>query len=152
MTKLSAFRVDPKAVRDGEWQPLGEEFGKIEVLTRGLGNKYEDMRAARQRLAAKAHNGDTDKLKMAVRKRINTECLIECCLMDVRGVDDDDGSPLPFEKFCTMLLSDEYPEVLQACFQAAGRVGKRSVEELEDAVGNSPRLSGTDSNGEPTES
>lgn len=152
MTKLSNFRVDPKALREGEWQPLGEEFGTIEVLTRGLTDKYEDARSARQRLAAKAYGGDAEKLKVAVRKRINTECLVEFCLMDVRGVDDDDGSPLSIEKFGQMLVSGEYPDVLQACFQAAQRVGKQTAEDLEDAVGNSSPLSATDSSGDDTES
>ncbi len=138
MAKASAFKQDGDAIENGEWTSLGEEFDDVEVLTRGFTDAYFDAQATKQRKAARGFGGDVDKLPNALRRKINTECLIKHVLVapGVRNLVNDDDSPVTFEQFCEMLESPDYRTMLHGCFRAAGQVGQLRTADLEDAAKN----------------
>jgi hypothetical protein len=149
MAKLALFRIDGRAVREGEWVSV-EEYGDLEILTRGFGDEYTDAQARRQRQAAKAFGGDTDKLPVKIRRQINIECLIAHVVRDVRNLEHDDGTPVAFPEFCDLLRDPDYPGLLLASFQAAAQVGARREIDIEEAVPPLAPSSGTGSSGGDT--
>jgi hypothetical protein len=135
MAKLSSFKRNTTAFNEGEWvrPDPGED---LEIKARGLGDAYADAQAAKQRRAAKSFGGDTEKLPVAMKRRINVECLIDHALMDVRGLEHEDGKPVGFEEFCDMLRSDDYPGLVALSFTAAAMVGDAQRADIEEAKGN----------------
>lgn len=137
MAKLSKFRTNSRAIQEGEWIVLGDEYDDLEILTRGFTDAYFDAQAAKQRRAAVSLGGDVNKLPSAVRRAINVECLIQHVVLDVRNLTDDNGNTITAEQFHTLLKDPDYAELVVGCYSAASRVGQRRKAELEDAVGNS---------------
>jgi hypothetical protein len=141
MAKISTFKINSRAQKEGEWVPPGEEYGDLEILTRGLTDPYFDAQAARQRRAAVGFNGNVDKLPLAIRRAINLDLLIEHVVLDVRNLEHDDGTKVTFDEFTQMLRDPDYAELATACFAAASQVGKRRATDLEDAAPSSERPS-----------
>jgi hypothetical protein len=136
MAKLSSFKQDAKAIAEGEWVRVGEEYDDLEIRTRGFTDAYFDAQAARQRRAAVGLGGDVSKLPSAIRRSINVDCLIQHVVLDVRNLTHDDGKPVTHDEFCDLLRDPNYAELVVACFKAAGKVGQRRTADLEDASGN----------------
>jgi hypothetical protein len=143
MAKLSKFRTDSRAIQEGEWIVVGDEYEDLEIRTRGFTDAYFDAQAARQRRAAVSLGGDVSKLPSGLRRQINIDCLIQHVVLDVRNLEDDKGQPVTAEQFHALLRDPDYSELVVACFSAAGKVGQRRQADLEDAVGNSAAASGT---------
>ena len=135
MAKLSSFKRDSKAITEGEWVRVGDEYDDLEIHTRGITDAYTNAQAARQRKAAIGFGGDVEKLPIEIRRQINTDLLIKHVLIDVRNLEDN-GNPVTFEQFCDMLRDPDYTELVGACFKAALMVGQRRGADLEEAVGN----------------
>lgn len=132
------------AIKNGEWVALGEEFGEVEVLTRGLTDPFLDAQAAKQRQAAKGFGGEVARLPVATRRKINIDCLNKHVLLDVRGLTDDEGRALTIDEFKDLLYDPAYEELVTACFLAAKQVGERRDDDLGDAAGNfAPASAGT---------
>jgi hypothetical protein len=141
MAKLSSFRQDSRAIQEGEWVRVGEEYDDLEIRTRGFTDAYFDAQAARQRKAAVGFGGDVTKLPSAIRRQINVECLIQHVVLDVRNLTHDDGRPVTKEEFYDLLRDPDYAELVIACFRAASLVGQRRAADLEEAEGNSASAS-----------
>lgn len=143
MAKLSQFKQNSRAIQEGEWVRVGEEYDDLEIQTRGLTDSYYDAQASRQRRAAVSLGGDVSKLPSAIRRRINIECLIEHVLLTppVRNLQHDNGREVTGAEFEDMLRDPDYPELFLACFKAAAQVGQKRAEDLEEAKGNSLPLS-----------
>ena len=148
MAKLSAFKTDSRAINEGEWVRVGEEYDDLEIKTRGLTDAYFDAQAAKQRRAAVGFGGDTSKLPTALRRKINIECLGQHVILDVRNLEDDvTGQPITVERFKALLEDADYGDLVTACFKAATQVGQRRAADLEEAAGNSEAVSAGTSNG-----
>ncbi|EHM01157.1 hypothetical protein HMPREF9946_02232 [Acetobacteraceae bacterium AT-5844] len=147
MAKLSQFRQNSTAIIKGEWVPVGDEFGDLEILTRGFTDEYYDAQAARQRVAARDFDGDVSRLPTATRRSINLDCLIDHVLLGVRNLEHDEGpqagKPVTLEEFHDLLRNPDYAELVAGCFKAPARVGRRRKADLADAVGNSASTSAT---------
>lgn len=136
MAKLSSFSRNGKAMREGEWINPGPEYGGIEIRTKAPGPAYADARAAKLRRAARIAGGEA-KVGQEQRNAIDVEALIEHCLLDVRGLEHDDGRPVTFDEFCKLLQQEEHAELAILAFTCASQVGQRKADQLEEAEGNS---------------
>lgn len=136
MARLSSFRVDSKAVEEGAWVSPGAEFDDLEIRTRGVTDTYNDQRNAKMRRAAIRFGGDLAKVPSAISRGITVDCLIADVLLDVRNIIDDDGKPILFDKFCEMLHSPDYIDLVVACLKAAAIVGLSKANEIDDAKKN----------------
>lgn len=136
MAKLSSFRVDSKAVEEGEWISPGSEFDDLEIKTRGVTDAYNDARNAKMRRAAVRYGGDLAKIPSAVTRGITVESLLDHVLLDVRNIDDDSGNPVSFAQFAEMLHSPDYIDLVVACLKAAAIVGLSKANAIEDAKKN----------------
>lgn len=136
MARLSSFRVDSKAIEDGQWISPGSEFDDLEIKTRGVTDQYNDARNAKMRRAAIRFGGDITKVPSAISRGITVDCLIEFLLLDVRNIVDDEGKPISFGPFCDMLHLPDYIDLVVACLKAAAIVGLSKANEIEDAKKN----------------
>lgn len=134
--KISSRKVNSQAMRDGQFvRPWPDE--DLEIRTRGITHAFIDAQARRQRRAAQGFGGDVDALPVNVRQKINVDCLIEFCLLDVRNLHHDDGRPVTFDEFKTMLYDPDLEDYVSACFTAAKMVGRATEAEVQEAAGNS---------------
>lgn len=147
MARLSAFKVDSKKIESGEWVKPGEDWDDLEILTRGHTDKFIDSQAGRLRRAAKSMGGETEKLSLAIKRAVLIDCLIEFCLLDVRGLSDDEGNKITFDQFTELLRSGDYPSLVTAAIFAAAQVGNKRSAEIEEAVKNLSAPSEPTSNG-----
>jgi hypothetical protein len=134
MAKLSGFKVDAAAHKDGAWVQPGPEYGDLEFLTRGFTDEYRDAQAARLRRAAVSLGGDPTKIPAAIQRSIMVDCVTRFVLRDVRNLEDADGQPVDFPSLCALLHKPEYPDLLTAALQAAAVVGRQTAQDVEDAI------------------
>jgi hypothetical protein len=138
--KVGSFRRDAKAMRDGEWVSPGPEFDDVEIKTRAMLPAYHDKLAALRAREARRVGGEA-KIGMEFMNRAIVDCLIECCLLDIRGLthDSEPGEPVVpvmFEEFVEMIKDPGYAELAAMAVQATAQVGRARDEDLQDAVGN----------------
>lgn len=137
MARLSGFKINSKAIENGQWVSPGEEYDDLQILTRGFTDLYTDARAAKLRRAALAYSGETTKVPNSIQREILVECMIEHVLLDVRNLTDDQGSPVDFARFCDLLRDPDYADLVTASIRAASLVGKQRLADTKDAAGNS---------------
>lgn len=141
--KTSSFKRDARAMRDGEWVSPGPEFGEIEIKTKAMLPSYYDAMNAKTAREARRAGGEA-KIGQAFRNKVIVDCMIEHCLMDIRGLEHDDGTPVLFAEFCEMIQDESFSELATMAIQATAQVGRSREDELVAAVGNSPPSSATD--------
>ena len=146
MAKLSQFKRNTKAFTEGTWK-RPDPGSDLEILSRGYTDTYYDAQASKQRAAAKGFNGDTEKLPVAIKRRINIDCLIAHVLVDVRGLEGEDGKPVSFATFCDLIRDPDYSDLANAAFAAASMVTNEREADLADTEGNSSPASAGTSNG-----
>ena len=148
MAKLSDLTISMHAIQDGEWVRVDEaEFGDLEILARGFSDEFIDaQRASEARLLRKY--GTVTAIPNAVQRVANAELLRGYLIVDVRNLEHDDGTPVTVQEFHAMLDHPKYTRLSDASWRAARRNTVQIADELEIAVGNSPRRSKLSSNGE----
>lgn len=137
MAKLSSFKVDSNAVKQGEWVSPGEEYDDLQILTRGFTDLYTDARAARMRRLAVGFGGDERKIPNELQREVIVDCLIKHVTLGVRNLVDDAGQPVTFAAFCDMLRNPDYADLFKAAVNAASMVGLVARQDVADALGNS---------------
>ncbi len=147
MAKLSAFRLDAAAISDGEWITVGVGGDTFEIRTRGFTARYRDaLNALRRDAARKANRGlvpgaipfSPDNLPPTVDDACQGEALAQHCILDVRGLQQDDGTAVTADDFRAMLTDrDSYVALLVLALNAASSVGQARTEEAQEAAKNS---------------
>ncbi len=141
--KVTSFRRDAKAMRDGEWVSPGPEFGDVEIKTRAMMSAYYDSLNAKTAREARRVGGE-NKIGQQFKNRVIIEAMIDHCLLDIRGLEHDDGTPITIAEFRDMIREEDYAELATMALQATIQVGRQRDDELQDAVGNSPAASTSD--------
>lgn len=136
MASLSRFKADLTKINDGAWVKLGEEFGEIEIQTRGFTDAHNDARAARIRRAATRFSGDATKIPQSDVRAILIDLLIQHCLLDIRNLEDQNGDPVSFDLFCQLLHDDQYQDLYGAALAAANQVSAEREADLQEAKKN----------------
>jgi len=141
MAKLASFRINSRAIEEGEWVAAGDEWGDLEVKVRGFTNAYHDARNAAIRRAAVPYAGQADRIPSAIADRIVCDCVIKHLFLDVRNLTGDDGQPVTREQFVELMRNPDFKPLVNAVIVAAAKVGQIREAEAEAAEGNSARLS-----------
>lgn len=135
--KLSSFRVDSHLVESGEWVfPDQDVYDELEIKTKGFNDRYTDARSSKLRRASQKFGNDISRIPTSTSRDITVECLIAHCLLDVRGIVDDNGKSITFDKFCDLLRSPDYPDLIIAALKAVAVVGLVKASEIEEATAN----------------
>lgn len=137
--KLSSLKIDAAKIEAGEWIEDIPGMGDLALKVRGLDNA--DHGNLRSRLfeaipRSKKHNGRiTDP---AEADRLTARCLSEAVLLDWRGLEEEDGSPIPFskERAFEILSNPDMRSLREAVVEAAARVGRDDAESLKADAGN----------------
>lgn len=147
MAKLSAFKLNAAAISDGEWITVGVGADTFEIKTRGFTSRYRDaLNSLRRDAARKANRGlvpgatpfTPDSLPPTLDDLCQGEALAQYCVLDVRGLQQDDGTPVSIEDFRQMLTDrDSYVSLLVLALNAASSVGQARTEEAQAAAKNS---------------
>jgi hypothetical protein len=136
MVKLLKLRRDAQKINDGEWVRPGEEFEDLELKIRGYTFEFTDARAERFRAAARKYGGDIAKVKGKESHAIVVSTIKDYLLLDVRGVVDQDGTPIDVDKFKELLSDMNFQMLVRACIEAAGQVGQERLDEDGNALKN----------------
>lgn len=138
MARLNAARRAPETFTTGEWVALeGDGVDGIEVLTIGFGDAYTDAKNAATRRAARAYHGDASEIPTAAQRRIVIDAMTTHAIRDVRGAENDDGTPANLEAFTAALLDQPANLALYiATVNAVALAGTRRAEETTAAAKN----------------
>jgi hypothetical protein len=119
-------------------------------LVRGINN------ADWRRLQTKLIDAVPRKKKIGVRldveeqDRIQSTCLLNACLLDWAGLEQDDGTPIPYTKDLArkLLFDAEYRRFRDGVVWAASIVAEQIDDDQKETAGNLRRLSAGTSSGE----
>ena len=148
--KLSDIALDSERQEKGAWVEDVPELEGLKLLVRGINNS--DWR----RLQAKLIDATPRKKRLAGRidpdeqDRIQTKCLLNACLLDWDGLEEDDGKPIPYDKKLAekLLTEPEYRKFRDGVVWAATIVAEQTNEEQKEILGNLPKLSAGATDGE----
>ena len=135
--KLSEMKRDMAAVEQGTW--IGDKYGTpipgmgdLCFKTRGQGNA--DWRALESKLiAAVPMQRKISGLTPSDRDAITGKCLLEACILDWSGIDDEEGKPVVYSRAQAELFftDPQYSSVRDAALFAASLVGTSTAAALE---------------------
>lgn len=136
--KLTDLAVDTDRAEKGAWVDDIPEMQGLRLKVRGSSN------ADWRRLVAKLTEAVPRKKRLGGRvdpeeqDAIISKCLLNCCLLDWAGLEDDEGKEIPFGKeMAKKLLTDpEYRRFRDSVIWAASIVGESIEVTQEEIAGN----------------
>lgn len=138
MASLGAFQINPDVRQDGEWVDLQSDIAEgVAIRTRGFTDAYTDARGKQLRRAVRRFKNNDGDIPAAEARRITIELLIAHSLVDVRGLENADGTPVTFEQFCGALRDQpRFEKLYLAVLTATSQAGEVKTEEVAGAAGN----------------
>lgn len=145
MAKLSAFSLDATRVQEGETIEVGPIGNTFHITTRGFTPGYRDgLYNLKQNTASRLNRtlqpGATrytpETLPPSEDDRLQGQAIATHCVIDVTGLQNDDGSVITVDDFRHLLASGEHPMLIALAISAAARVGEGQEQAHQDAVGN----------------
>jgi hypothetical protein len=148
--KLTELAVDNDRAENGAWVDDIPELQGLRLKVRSSQN------ADWRRLQAKLMDAVPRKKRMGGRMdpdemdRIMGSCLLNCCLLDWEGLEDDEDKPIPFSKQMAqkLLTEPEYRRFRDGVIWAASVVADNTETEREDVAKNLLQLSSGNTGGE----
>jgi hypothetical protein len=136
--KLSHMKVDSKVLDEGIWID-SEEFDGVSWRVRGTDTPgYQ--RALRNRLEEEAvKNPDSlNGVNLIAGMRITNALVVEYCLVDWRGIDNDEGEQVPYDPELAKEFgeNDDYFKLARDITVAVRKVDDQMTEHREVASGN----------------
>ena len=133
--KLSAIKIDPALTEQGDWVEDIPDLPGIRIKARGTNNS--DYRALEAKLVREIPRAERiEGVPPKEQDRIAGQLLLQTVVLDVEGLEDDDGKTLAYtrELGATLLLDPEF-RVFQAGAPYAGAIvaQRRKADEKLDA-------------------
>jgi len=148
--KLSDLEVDADAVEKGAWVDDIPDVQGLRLKVRGAyNNEWRRMQAKLlESVPRKKKVGG--RLEQEENDAIMTKCLLNCCLLDWDGLDDKDGTVIPYskEKARELLTDPRYKRFRDSVIWAAQVVGDGLEVQTDDTLGNLVKLSDGNTVGE----
>jgi hypothetical protein len=147
--KISELAVDADRQENGAWVDNIPELEGLRLKVRGSNNL--DWRKLQNKLLdAVPRKKRIGRLDLEEAEGIQTKCLLNCCLIDWEGLEDEQGKPIPYDKeMAKKLLTDpEFRRFRDGVVWAANIVADLKEEDEKDAVGNLVKLSAGSTDGE----
>lgn len=135
--KLSQIQIDSAAIEQGAWRPAVGLTG-VEFRVRGIGNADYEALADKLRRHLPPAAKFAEKLPADEAARMTVELLVDACLLDWRGLEDEAGEPLPYsaDKARALLSDPDFRKLRDSVFATAARLAEETVAEREAASGN----------------
>lgn len=134
--KLSKIAINSRAIEAGRWVNIPDLPG-VSLKVRGLGNA--DYRKLAAKLGEEIPRADKVKgISFETRDDIEIKLLIEAVLIDWRGLENDDGSPLAYSREIaeSVLPNPDFKPLRDAVMWAAAVVGDDELASDEAAAKN----------------
>lgn len=148
--KMSELAVDADRQENGAWVDDIPEMEGLRLKVRGSNNA--DWRRLQARLidAVPRKKRIGGRLDPDVQDSIMSSCLLNCCLLDWDGLEDDDGNTILYDKKMAekLLKEPEYRRFRDSVVWAASVVAENASADQEETAGNLLTLSGGTSGGE----
>lgn len=148
--KMKDMAVDTDRVENGAWVDDIPEMEGLKLKVRGSNNV--DWRRLQARLvdAVPRKKRPGGRLDPDEQDRVIALCLLNTCLLDWDGLEDDDGKALPYSKQManTLLTEPQYRRFRDGVIWAAGVVAESDKVNKEEASGNLFALSDGNTSGE----
>jgi hypothetical protein len=148
--KLSDITLDSERQEKGAWIEEIPELEGLKLLVRGTNNN--DWRRLQAKLieAIPRKKRMSGRIDMDEQDRIQSTCLLNACLLDWDGLEDDDGKPIPYEKDTArrLLFEPEYRKFRDGVVWAANMLAEQTSEDQKEILGNLPKLSAGTPGGE----
>lgn len=133
--KISELEVDQKSVEEGQWVSNIPELTGVRLKVRGSNNR--DWRRMAQRLinAVPRKLRANGMLDPDEADKISATILLHTGLLDWEGIENDDGTPIPYDKkkAAQYLTGERFRAGVQfACDQVAQGI----EDEVEEIAGN----------------
>lgn len=143
MAKLKSLLTDLVSLNEGTWVEVNPSmYDDLRIKTRGFTDKFYDAQTARLRKARIERNlGPDEPLPNNIQRDINSRLAQEFLVLEVSGLEHDDGSPVPIDEFKQLMSHENAGRLVRAVFEAAARVSSRTEEIAAADVGNSLALS-----------
>lgn len=138
--RISAAKVDSKKIEapEGQWVENIPELQGVRIKTRGFANK--SWRKLQKTLTdAVPRNRRVNGLQPDDQDRLMGTCLRDAAVTDWDGIENDDGTPMPFNKenATKLFLDPDYQKFRDGALWAAQMVGEQTIEEDEEDAKNS---------------
>ena len=130
--KLSQIAINAKAEESGRWMPASGLLG-VDVKVRGVNNS-----AARAKRAKVAEQIGRKKLSDAEAEALHIDVIAETILLDWRGIENEDGTPLTCddESKRALLGNPDMRLLREAVVMAATLVGEDDLAAAEQDAKN----------------
>lgn len=142
MAKLA--RLKRYEAPEGEWTTLESEGESFDIRIRPLNPEYHDRehdlrRAEARRLTRQKSGGQivtSDDLPPSAINRAMAEAVIDTILVDVVGLEHEDGTAMSLSEFKDLLRDDAYNHVVGVIWTAAGKLAAKNRDAVKAAEGN----------------
>jgi len=149
--EIDEFVTSTRAMKDGMWVLVDEaKYGNLEIFACGFTDEMIDARADLEYAAADRLNVDlsrNERLPNAEQRKINATLLERYLVKDVRGLTKG-GQPVSVDEFHRLMYLPGYEALAGAAWQAARRISTTTASQMEQAMGNSLKVSTSNSNGQ----
>lgn len=144
-----AFKISQlKTTSEGVWVDCGAD---LHLKVARLGNPaYEDaLRKAGKPFMRQMRLGT---MKIEQMEKLAMKCVADHVLQDWKGLEEDDGTVIPFSSKKALEIFEEYPEFYTIVKDVSGEAELFRNDEMEEASGNSEATCDSNLNGESTKS
>lgn len=152
--KLSKLATPVAAAADGLWVGPWDETGDLEIKARPYTEDYQtDLSRAQAELVRKSRiegvlkgRQGWDDLPLKTRLALSRELLLDRLVVDIRGLEHDDGTPVTVAEFRQLAMDvDTYGALVGSAFLAVDQVTSDKDLLRQAAEGNSVRTSASTS-------
>lgn len=141
--KLKDAKVDTERAEAGAWVENIPDMEGLRLKVRGANNR--DWRRLQTKLiqAVPRKRRMSGNLDPDDSDNITNHCLLNTCLLDWEGLEDDEDKPLPYSKeMATKFMTDpDYRRIRDAVSWAANKIADEGQEDVEADSGNLLKLS-----------
>lgn len=130
--RLADLKTDQDAANEGVWSTYADDF---ELKIRSL---HSDAYAKRRSEIRKPHARELDRARPdpKVLESVTLECMAGAAVADIRGLEDDDGSPIPYSKERMLELFEQIVGLADFIGQVAADPATFRLTPNEDDAGN----------------
>lgn len=128
------FATDANREAEGFWHPISDTISFLMARAGGGNSGYSKSLEVRTR--PHRRKIDNDDMDLALANTIMIEVFAETVIRDWKGITDEDGNVMPFNKENAVKLLTQLPDLFNELREVAAKQANFRAVGLEDAVKN----------------
>ena len=135
MTSLQElYATDESKEAEGFWHPITEDIAFLLARAGGMNSRFS--KALEQKIRPHRRKIDNEEMDTALANSIMMEVFVETVIKGWRGVNDDEGKPLPFTTENVLNILRDLPDLFAELREVAGKQANFRATSTEDDLGN----------------